>query len=658
MPEIQALRAIAVGLVVAFHVWPHKGLVSGFVGVDAFFVISGYLITAHLLREVERTGTVRLLSFYARRMRRLLPASFTVLLFALIGTALLAPGRTALATAREITASTMYVENLWLAKKSITYSASNDVASAVQHYWSLSAEEQFYLVWPGLILLGLFLARRFFKGHTVKTIAGLLLLLTATSLVHSIVLSHTAQSTAYFVTTTRVWEFGIGALTAFFLREYAPPPQPALLLRWIGVVVLFASGFTLSKVAFPGMWALAPTLATSAIIVAGDTGPADPLTRLVELRPTQWLGDISYAIYLWHWPLLVLGPFALGHELTGWNKVLLLILTLILSDATRRFIEIPGQRAAWLGKSNARTFLAVGIAMALMTVSAQTIIAAKTKSQASEAASFAQRAGSDPCLGAAAVRNQATCGLKAFNEPPITNVNESFAPWGGTCEYGKPCWTGERPNKVVMLIGDSHTESWFFAIKPLADKAGWGTIMTVKGGCPASNSPIVAFMGKPRDGQQCLDFTSQVKAQIAEVHPDLVISTYFTGETYSTEQQGIDGFTSFFKEITALAPVVVLRDYPATGETFMPDCLATHATDPTACTTPRDQALLPDLAVTAAKAMNDPRISVIDLTDTFCDASTCYSAIGTLPVYYDHDHINRIFSASLQEPLAQHLTFN
>lgn len=174
LPEIQVLRAVAVTLVVLYHYWPDT-LTGGYVGVDAFFVISGYLITSHLLREVDRTGTIRLWAFYARRARRLLPAAVLVLLFVALGTILLLPVNLWTATAHELTASAFYVQNLWLASKAVTYAGSNDLASPLQHYWPLSAEEQFYVVWPSLIILSCLMARRWLRGRTMPAVGAALL---------------------------------------------------------------------------------------------------------------------------------------------------------------------------------------------------------------------------------------------------------------------------------------------------------------------------------------------------------------------------------------------------------------------------------------------------------------------------------------------------
>src|SRR5450631_865530 len=237
LPEIQVLRAVAVTLVVIFHFWPGS-LTGGYVGVDAFFVISGYLITSHLFREADRTGTVKLSAFYARRARRLLPASILVLLFVVAGTFLLLPTDLWASTAHEVTASGFYVQNLWLATQAVTYSASNSVASPVTHYWSLSAEEQFYLVWPGLIIISCLVARRWLRGHTTRTVGFTLLAVTAGSFACSVWATQVYPAAAYFITATRAWEFGAGALVVLLMRKWAPPLGFARLLRWLGIVGL------------------------------------------------------------------------------------------------------------------------------------------------------------------------------------------------------------------------------------------------------------------------------------------------------------------------------------------------------------------------------------------------------------------------------------
>ena len=659
MPEIQALRAVAVGLVVAFHLYPGKWFTGGFVGVDVFFVISGYLITAHLLREADRTGTVNLPSFYARRVRRLLPASLLVLFLTFIVSIFLLPARYLLTSAREVIASTFYVENLWLASKAVTYSASNDVASPVQHYWSLSAEEQFYFIWPALILLGLWLGRRFLKGHTIRTVAGVLVVVFTASLVHSLILTAQDPAAAYFVTTTRVWQFATGALTAFLLRRWAPTPGFAVALRWLGLAAVVWVSIVISQATpFPGWWAIPPTLGTAMVIVAGDTGPRDPLSFLANLRPVQWFGDVSYAVYLWHWPLIVFTPYLTGDSLRWFHKVVILVATGVLAHFTRLWVEQPGQNNNWLKASNLRTFVAMLVAMAVIAGSAFAFISYTQAAQQRRVEQTLAELNSNPCLGAGAVLNAADC-PDAFATPPLGEVTEADAPWGETCE-GDPrqCWQGPRPERVLALVGDSHAESLFYAIKPLADAHGWGVVIIFEGGCPPNYYPSNSFNGEPRWGGRCSEFAERATETLRQIEPDLIVTTAYTGSGFDDPAAAIAGYQQVFADWLTLAPVTVIRDYPTTMGEMMPDCLARNRGDATACAHDRAEALGVDLQYEAAMTSSHPGVTGIDLTDFYCDDARCYAVVGQLPVYFDSDHITKPFAQTLSVALASQLVLD
>ncbi|NMM35207.1 MAG: acyltransferase, partial [Phycicoccus sp.] len=382
LPEIQVLRAVAVMLVVLYHYWPDR-LTGGYIGVDAFFVISGYLITSHLIREVERTGSLKLWAFYARRARRLLPASIFVLLFASLGTFLFLPSDLWASTAHEVTASGFYVQNLWLASKAVTYSASNDVASPVLHYWSLSAEEQFYLVWPSLIIISLLVARKWLRGHTTTTIGFTLLLVTLSSFAISVWGTQTHRAAAYFITPTRAWEFGAGALVVLLMRKWAPSLTLSRVLRWLGMIGLLAAAWFFSDAtSFPGYAAALPVIATAAVIVAGDTGRADPSDLVFRLRPVQWLGDVSYSVYLWHWPLMVFAPYVLRHNLTTPELLALVLLCLVVSGLSKRFVEDAMRFWPRLIRTPRATLLAAGAGMLVIAlVSGTQVFAAGVQEQ-------------------------------------------------------------------------------------------------------------------------------------------------------------------------------------------------------------------------------------------------------------------------------------
>ena len=338
--DIEGLRAIAVGLVLLHHVH-FPGVTGGFAGVDIFFVISGYLITSGLLKEVQATGTVSIPRFYARRARRLLPAASLVLVFtAVVGLFVLT--RNALADlASDVLTATFYVINWALAGRAVDYLAEDSAPSPLQHYWSLSVEEQYYVVWPLLIIAAAWVARRT-RLRAMSLIGGVLAVLLLASLVHSI--THTAAdpATAYFYTTTRVWELAVGAMVAYLApRSRGIPATAAQVMAAVGVVALVvaAVGYT-TKTPWPGSAALLPVLGTALVIAAGCSTPNTLTGRLLGIAPMRFIGGISYALYLWHWPLLIFLA-ELRPESGLLERLVVVAVAIALSWATKLLVEDP-----------------------------------------------------------------------------------------------------------------------------------------------------------------------------------------------------------------------------------------------------------------------------------------------------------------------------
>jgi len=662
MPEIQVLRAVAVMIVVLYHFWPGT-VTGGYVGVDAFFVISGYLITSHLLREVDRTGTLRLSAFYARRVRRLLPASIFVLLFVAVGTFLLLPTDLWASTAHEVTASGFYVQNLWLASKAVTYSASNDVASPVTHYWSLSAEEQFYLVWPALIILSCLAARRWLRGRTTTTVGVTLLAVTAGSFAVSVWATAAHPGAAYFITPTRAWEFGAGALVVLLMRTWVPPLTLARWLRWLGLGGLLAAAWWFSgATAFPGYAAALPVLATAAVIVAGDTGRADPSHVVFNLGPVQWLGDASYSIYLWHWPLLMFAPYVLRHNLRTPELVVLLVICLVISGLSRRFVEDATRLWPRLTRTPRATLLAAGVGMLVIAlVSGTQVYAAGARERQIEVLLAA--ASGNPCFGAPSMENRAKC-REAITALPVATITKADAPWapqsGCRGTGSKPtvltCYWGQgKPRRVVALVGDSHAEHWRGALHAIAKAKNWKVIEMFSSGCPATAARSVVFERRSRNGDLCLTWTESATAALKVLQPDDIITTaYVQPNVFEPAGSGPAGFTTVWQEWLQFSRVTVLRDIPTTANRSGPQCLAVNAGKPQACANPRSKVLVDDDMMRAARPMRAV-VNLVDLSDYFCDAKRCFAVIGGASVYYDYDHMSNQFSASLASPLLRRL---
>lgn len=661
-PEIQVLRAVAVMLVVLYHYWP-DALTGGYVGVDAFFVISGYLITSHLIREVERTGGLKLWAFYARRARRLLPASIFVLLFAAVGTFLLLPTDLWASTAHELTASGFYVQNLWLASKAVTYSASNDVASPVLHYWSLSAEEQFYLVWPSLIIISLLVARKWLRGHTTTTIGFTLLLVTLSSFAFSVWATQTHRAAAYFITPTRAWEFGAGALVVLLLRKWGPTLTLSRVLRWLGMIGLLASAWFFSDATpFPGYAAALPVIATAAVIVAGDTGRADPSDLVFRLRPVQWLGDVSYSVYLWHWPLLVFAPYVLRHNLKTPELLALVLLGLVVSGLSKRFVEDGMRFWPRLTRTPRATLLAAGAGMLVIAlVSGAQVFAAGVQEQ--RTAALLADVSANPCFGAPAMQNRAKC-PEALTARPVAAVTKADAPWApqpgchatGSNPPSLTCYWGTgQPSRVVALVGDSHAEHWRGALHRIAKAKNWQIIEMYSSGCPASDARSVIFERRSRDGDLCRTWTAKATTALKALAPDDIITTaYVQQNVFDPADSGPAGFERVWREWLTFAQVTVLRDIPTTANHNGPQCLAVNANKQLACANPRSTVLIDDDMMRAARAMRH-EVTLVDLSDYFCDDSRCYAVIGGASVYYDYDHMSLQFSSSLASPLLRQL---
>ncbi|WP_052273845.1 acyltransferase family protein [Arthrobacter sp. L77] len=680
--DIQALRALAVLLVVVNHFWPDL-LTGGYVGVDVFFVISGYLITQHLLGELDRTGRIRLAQFYARRARRLLPAALLVALLSLLVAAIYLPADRLMTIARETIASTLYVENWSLAAQSVDYSALNNQASTVQHYWSLSVEEQFYLLWP-LLLIGVYVLAGRRRSPRSFMVAALAAIGTA-SFAFSIYLTYTSRSEAYFVTPTRVWEFAAGGLIAaaastWFTDERFPARlRVAGTAQWTGLALIAASALAFDESTyFPGFLAAVPVAGTVMIIASGPRSPLWSPNTLLGVAPVQTLGNISYSLYLWHWPVIILLPSIIGRPLGASELLLAVLLSVVLAGVTKKYIEDPGRSRLLPGASPRRILGLTLVATLTVTAVCAGLIVAATVTQAAEARRLDALSGGD-CFGAKSL-SEVTC-EEPFGPPVATNVGAGEAPWftDEQCvAHPDPIVVGDEKlltlcdfsdgrddAETVWLIGDSHAEQWKAAILPLARENHWKVTISLLGGCPYVDVKRSAFMGsETTDGnvqRRCLEWSRSVSDRVLAAPPDTVfLSSFSVGEEIddgsgrSQAEQYRAAFADRVVPWTARGTeVYVIRDTPLTLDRSTPECLDRNKESPLECANPKTQALPADPAADAAHALERPDIRVIDLSDRFCPDDTCYAVIGGLHVYFDRDHVARSYVRSLIPAFAE-----
>jgi peptidoglycan/LPS O-acetylase OafA/YrhL len=335
-PEIQALRALAIAAVVTYHAWPGL-LPGGQVGVDIFFVVSGYLITGMLLREHAATGGIRLGAFAVRRARRLLPSALLVLGACGVLTALVMPEEFRVQLVREIAASALSLQN-WNLNLAGLAGAEPLADSPLRHYWSLS--EQFYLVWPALLAGLLALGR--WRNAGLRFVITAIVAITVASFLWNLHLTALDSSLAYFSTLARAWEFGVGAILAAMPASTMLAPAARAVLSWVGLgAIAVALVAPIDPATFPGAVVAVPVLATALVIWAGDPEVRGSPTVIARLPAVAWLGGISYALYLWHWPLIAFTPFVTGQPSEWWLVALLIGVSVVLAWLTTRFVEQP-----------------------------------------------------------------------------------------------------------------------------------------------------------------------------------------------------------------------------------------------------------------------------------------------------------------------------
>ena len=388
-----------------YHLWPAR-LKGGFVGVDIFFVISGYLITSHLIRAAPRRPR-DFAAFWGRRIRRLLPAAVCAILTILVATALFVSRSQWQSYAGEAVASTFYVENWHLISTATTYLGATAAPSPFQHFWSLSVEEQYYIAWPFVVAALALAGRRFWPRQISRVYAVGFLAVVVVSLGISIALTASNPAVAYFSTYTRMWELALGGLLAALYGGLSSRLRQRIgmrvLLFWTGIAGILAALFVITaSTPFPGSAALLPTCAALFFIAADNPKHRLIPHVLIASRPVQYLGDTSYALYLWHWPLIVLGPYALHHALTRNDKFAILLIVVVIAGLSARLVENPVRRSVTLRKHTRYTFALGAVASLLVLGSAGIMHRTVVQSEHRTQAALRGRLSADQCLGVGA----------------------------------------------------------------------------------------------------------------------------------------------------------------------------------------------------------------------------------------------------------------
>ena len=695
-PDIEGLRAVAVLAVVLFHA-QLPGMGGGFVGVDVFFVISGFLITGLLWREANGTGTVRLRRFYGARARRLLPAAAAVGIVTMIGAALLLPFGQARVTMTDGIASALYVSNYWFILQDVTYfnDAGHLPPSPFQHYWSLGVEEQFYLVWPALILGTAWFIRKLRRRNRSQATSSsrpylvILAVVAATSFALSFVVTYVMPAMAFFSLPTRAWQLAIGglvALTAGRWRELRP--RVAVITGWtgLGLIVLACtclSGTTL----YPGIAALLPTLGTALVIGAGTATPTQGCGRLLGTPPMRAIGRISYSWYLWHWPVLIFAPLIVGHPLGLIGRLTAALLSAGLAVLTLRWLENPLRFATALRNSPGRS-LALGAAATVIAVCTGVALLFTVPAPIGRGAPARQLdfTATPPAASDSSVENDDAAVRRAFDQvqaavvasakfgPVPSNLNPPLAlasaeqnkqSFDGCVrtffQAGQPdCATGDTTSATtVTLLGDSHAAMWMPAFQQAATQRRWRLEMIAKAGCPSVDVPITNIVQRLAGSlQKCDEWRAQTLARLRAQRPQLIVLSVwrqYGGSSARNWQPGfraydsawLDSLTHVVRQLRETgAKVLVLGPVPD-PQSVVPVCLAGHLDDTAACSPSRSTATNQSGIAAEAAATKVGGGQYADLTDLFCTTNRCPVIVGDTLVYFDWSHITLEYARAL-----------
>ncbi len=678
--DIQGLRAVAVLLVALGHAGVGF-LRGGYVGVDVFFVLSGFLITGLLLAGAEKRGYVSLRDFYARRAKRILPAAALTLIVTDFAAVHLMNFVRAKEAVLDSTWAAFFAANIQFAHQGADYFAQGQPPSPIQHYWSLAVEEQFYLVWPvllSLVLVGVGLHRRHARrpGPQARAavtssarvrLAIVIVLAGLGSLAWSILETHRTPAAAYFSTFTRIWELALGASLAIgaslFLHVSAPTRA---VLGWAGVLAIGAAAVLFSDTTeFPGFAALLPTIGTALVITAGigNDRSRGGVGGLLGRRPMCYIGDRSYAFYLWHWPVLLIAASYAGHGMSLGANLLLLAGAFLLSVVSFRAIENP-IRHATLRRPISTSGVLWGTSLGLVMLVAMFNLQSIANTTASEAGptgplpilspyaptprpGFAPTRRSIPAVVAAVRAARHGSPIPAALIPPLSRLIDDRYPaipdcWGlrndpqglDKCTLFAGGATG-----TIVLIGDSHARQWLPAVSWVAERDGWTLIPLWHTGCwPAAYNA----------GRDCETFVRWAEGAVRTLRPDVIlIGGEFRFESPQAIRSSADGISGL---VAAVRPstrhVVVIGDPPALG--FQPtDCLLARGATLGTCirTLSADQVSAYEDAERAAKASGG---AFLDTIGWFCFERRCPAVVGRTVTYREDDHITASYATELR----------
>ncbi len=662
--ELQGLRAVAILMVVCYHIWFDR--VSG--GVDIFLLISAFLLTGSFVRKLESGRPLGVVQYWAHAFKRLVAPAAAVIIVTLGVIVLVYPPNRFADLVIQAFASLTYWENWHLALQGVDYyAADKSVSSPFQHFWSLSIQGQVFFLWPLLFALAALLIRRgrLPVGRVLLALFGVIF---AASLVWSIYSTATDQSFAYFDTRTRLWEFAFGSLLALVLpslekRWHAGnaegPARVRAALGWVATIAILSCGWIVDvENAFPGYIALWPLLAACIVIAMGRTHTRWGVDRFLSSGPLRWIGDISYSLYLVHWPLLITALLVLDvPRLSVWQGAAVVAGSLLLGWLLTVGVDTPVRHWPW---ASARAWRSAVVIVSAVAVALAPVAALHAYTDRAEPVAASARMSSSsrdvPVVGSARYPGALSL-LPGAGPSPSPATDEAFLPnldqldeqWVGfkprctlPIDVGAPCdqLRGDDDASTTLLAyGNSHTQQFLGVLSPIAEREGWQLERPTLGGCDYR-----------LDGgsQECQEWNVKMRDMLVELRPTAIV---MQSTRVDTGHSGAEGVMPGYPEAAQFlldhgVDVIAVRDNPRFDES-VPECIHRYGQDSTSCTLPRSGLYAASNPAPALSSATGARVFTIDLTDEYCPGGTCRPVIGNVLVYFDDNHVTWAYGRTL-----------
>ncbi len=643
------MRAVAVLLVL----FDHAGMAflsGGYIGVDVFFVLSGFLITGILLKEQERSGRISLPRFYARRARRLLPAGSLVLVVTVLASYLYLGESRANRVAEDARWATLFASNFRFARQGTDYLNAQLPPSPLQHFWSLAVEEQFYFVWPTLIILVAMVGRR--VPLRVK-LGVVLTAIIAGSLLWSMHQTRVDATVAYFSPFPRAFEMGAGALLAVGARWLQPLPRIlGIAMSWAGVATILAASMLLdSTTQFPGYAVTLPVLGTVLAVAGGTIASGGGAETILGTWPFQWIGKLSYSLYLWHWPVLVIAAGKAGRDLHLYESLALCIVAIALAALTYTILEDPVRDSGYLKRRAPTLSVGMGAALIVICLGFSTWMIQSHRVQGEVLADTTVQM-AFPTINEVLFAVDEASATTDWPEQPARIKNPAYsdecdvtrkATTSSACVHGDP-----NGSQTAVIFGDSHAAMWVPSLDVIGKQGGWRVIQLTKPGCQVPDFPRYSETLK-REYTECAEYREWALEKIATIQPDVVLITSSSRDVRvmadgeptedGVEEAWANGLKTVIDRISPVAGrIVIIGDMAYPNEPGI-DCLSAHPGDVPACNTPRAEAVPHDFNAAELRVAVQAGVEYVDTIPWFCNETICPAIVAELTTHRDEMHV-------------------